>query len=150
MQSVRDHINSVPRIESHYTRANITREFIDGDLTVKELHRNYVFSTGTMPSATFDTYYRIINTEFNLSFFVPKKDQCDLCESYKNAVGEDQLKLKEACEEHLKQKYLSKKEKTKDIELVKEDCNNIVAIYDLQAVMPVSIRYSSAFFTNQS
>ncbi|CAK1602117.1 unnamed protein product [Parnassius mnemosyne] len=146
MQSVRDHINSVPRIESHYTRANTTREFIDGGLTVKELHRNYVSSRGTMPSATFDTYYRIFNTEFNLSFFVPKKDQCDLCESYKNAVGKDQLKLKEAYEEHLKQKDLSRKEKTKDIELLKEDGNNIVAIYDLQAVMPVPIGNSSAFF----
>lgn len=36
-QSVRDHVNSVPRIESHYTRVNTTRELIDGGLTVKEL-----------------------------------------------------------------------------------------------------------------
>lgn len=146
LQSVRDHINSVPRIESHYTRANTTREFIDGGLTVKELHRNYVSIRGTMPSASFDIYYRIFNTEFNLSFFAPKKDQCDLCESYKNATGEDQIKLKECYEEHLKQKTLSREEKAKDIELVKENGETIVAIYDLQAVMPVPIGNSSAFF----
>ena len=146
LQSVRDHINSVPRIESHYTRANTTREFIDGGLTVKELHRNYVSNRGTLASASFDMYYRIFNTEFNLSFFVPKKDQCDLCESYKNAIGEDQLKLKEPYEEHLKQKQLSRKEKTKDIELLKEDSETVVAIYDLQAVMPVPTGDSSAFF----
>ncbi|CAH1286836.1 unnamed protein product [Chrysodeixis includens] len=138
LQSVRDHINSVPGIESHYTRANTTREFIDGSLTVKELHRNYVSNRGTLASASFDMYYRIFNTEFNLSFFVPKKDQCDLCESYKNAIGEDQLKLKELYEEHLRQKQLSRKEKTKDIELLKEDSETVVAIYDLQAVMPVT------------
>lgn len=146
IQSIRDHIHSVPRIESHYTRANTTREFIDGGLTVKELHRNYISIRGTMPSASFDMYYRIFNTEFNLSFFAPKKDQCDLCESYKNAIGEDQLKLKEPYEEHLKQKDLSRQEKAKDIQLVKEDGETVVAIYDLQAVMPVPIGNSSAFF----
>ncbi|XP_022831051.1 uncharacterized protein LOC111359686 [Spodoptera litura] len=146
IQSVRDHINSVPRIESHYTRANTTREFIDGGLTVKELHRNYLSRRGTMPSASFDMYYRIFNIEFNLSFFVPKKDLCDLCESYKNATGENQLKLKEAYEEHLRQKDLSRKEKAKAIELSKENGETLVAIYDLQAVMPVPIGNSSAFF----
>ncbi|XP_072947736.1 uncharacterized protein [Epargyreus clarus] len=99
-----------------------------------------------MPSATFDIYYRIFNTEFNLSFFAPKKDQCDLCESYKNVTGEDQIKLKECYEEHLKQKTLSREEKAKDIELAKENEETVVAIYDLQAVMPVPIGNSSAFF----
>jgi hypothetical protein len=35
--------------------------------------------------ANLTLYSRIFNTDFNISFFVPKKDQCSLCESYKNA-----------------------------------------------------------------
>jgi hypothetical protein len=40
-QSVINHINSIPRIESHYCRAQTNREFIDGSKSVSELHRDY-------------------------------------------------------------------------------------------------------------
>lgn len=147
IQSVRDHINSIPRIESHYTRANTSREFIDGGLTIKEMHRNYLSSRESMQSANYDMYARIFNTEFNVSFFIPKKDQCDLCESYNNSTGEDKLKLQKPYEEHQKQKDLSRKEKSKDVETTKNgDDETIVAIYDLQAVIPVPTGNSSAFF----
>lgn len=146
VQSVRDHINSVPRIESHYTRANTSREFIDGGLTIKELYRNYVSNREAMPVASCDMYYRIFNTEFNLSFFVPKKDQCDLCESYNNAIGQDKINLEEPYKEHLRQKELSRKEKAEDIALTKTDAETVAEIYDLQAVMPVATGNSSAFF----
>ncbi|KAJ8937541.1 hypothetical protein NQ314_011800 [Rhamnusium bicolor] len=35
LDSIRTHINSIPRIESHYLRAKTTREFIDGGLTCR-------------------------------------------------------------------------------------------------------------------
>lgn len=34
LESVRFHINSIPRVESHYLRANTSREFIDGGLSI--------------------------------------------------------------------------------------------------------------------
>lgn len=35
-QSVRDHINSIPRIKSHYLRAQTTREYMDGGKTIAD------------------------------------------------------------------------------------------------------------------
>lgn len=70
-QSVRDHINSIPKIESHYLRANTSRQFVGGDLTVREMHRNYRKKREEVnkPAAGYDAYLRIFNTEFNIGFF---------------------------------------------------------------------------------
>jgi len=39
IQGVKDHINSIPRIESHYLRAQSTREFIEGGKTLIQLYQ---------------------------------------------------------------------------------------------------------------
>lgn len=146
MNSVRNHINSIPRIESHYVRKETSREFIDGGLTVAEMHRHYTSErSADRPVANYDTYARIFNTEFNIGFFCPKKDQCDQCEGYNNAVGEDKNKLEESFKEHQKEKELSRIEKTADKEMAKND-EIVLAVYDLQAVLPVPMGQSSAFF----
>lgn len=129
--------------------ANTTREYIDGGLTIAELHRDYkrLRESENKEAATYDSNFRIFNTEFNISFFVPKKDQCDVCEQYKNAVGEEKEKLEADYTEHCRQKVLSRMEKKTDIEICKNtDTNEIVAIYDLQAVMPVPVGESSSFY----
>lgn len=149
IESVCTHINSVPRVESHYVRSNTSREFIDGGLTIAEMHRNYesLRKLADKPSANYDAYSRIFNTDFNIGFHVPKKDQCDQCEAFKNSTGDEKLRLEESYLDHLKQKELSRQEKAKDIEKSKDpDANQIVATYDLQAVMPVPTGDSSAFF----
>lgn len=74
-QSVKDHINSIPRIESHYLRQNTSKEFIEGGLTISEMHRNYEqhrIASGK-PAATYPIYAKIFNTDFNIGFFKPKK-----------------------------------------------------------------------------
>ncbi|KAJ8940882.1 hypothetical protein NQ314_010545 [Rhamnusium bicolor] len=74
-KSVFDHINSIPRIESHYVRKDTNREFIDGGLTIAEMHRDYCEkrSASNQPSVTYDYYATIFNIKFNIGFFVPKK-----------------------------------------------------------------------------
>ncbi|CAK1592965.1 unnamed protein product [Parnassius mnemosyne] len=147
IQSVHDHINSIPRTESHYLRANTTREYIDGSLTIAELHRSYqrLRQEAGRPAVNYDAYHRIFNTDFNLGLFAPRKDQCDECEAYKNAVDKEPLMDKHKL--HLEEKSLARLELEKDIEQSKQiDSNNIVAIFDLQAVLPCPIGQSSAFF----
>ncbi|CAK1590334.1 unnamed protein product [Parnassius mnemosyne] len=147
IQSVHDHINSIPRTESHYLRANTTREYIDGSLTIAELHRSYkrLRQEAGRPAVNYDAYHRIFNTDFNLGLFAPRKDQCDECEGYKNAVDKEPLMDKHKL--HLEEKSLARLELEKDIEQSKQiDSNNIVAIFDLQAVLPSPIGQSSAFF----
>lgn len=148
-ESVRDHINSIPRVESHYLRANTSREFIDGGLTIAEMYRKYEEKRrlDNKVAAKYEYYANVFNTEFNISFFVPKKDQCDECEAYKNAVGQEKLSLKKGYEDHQDQKKLSRKEKAADIKNChKPNSTKIVAIYDLQAVMPVPLGEASGFF----
>lgn len=84
--------------------------------------------------ATSSTFNRIFNTEFNISFFVPKKDQCDLCARYENSHDEDKRKLSQKYEQHLIEKTLARDEKAKD-----KDRNDgtITAVYDLQAVLQI-------------
>ena len=49
----------------------------------------------TAPAANYRQYTDIFNQEFNISFFISKKDQRDLCLEYKNGSEEDKLKLQE-------------------------------------------------------
>ncbi|KAJ8946646.1 hypothetical protein NQ314_008818 [Rhamnusium bicolor] len=105
-KSVFDHINSIPRIESHYVRKDTNSEFIDGGLTIAEMHRDYY--------------------------------HCDLCETYKNAPDNEKIELKHKYEEHLEEKDLSRKEKESDKRRA-EDGEMALAVYDLQAVLPVPI-----------
>nr|CAI5842357.1 unnamed protein product [Callosobruchus analis] len=106
--SIRRHIDSVPRIPSHYSRANTSREFIEGGLTVADLHRAYtkLRQKVQQPAGNYVLYHKIFNEQYNISFFTPKKDQCELCVSYQNAGEFDKATMKANFEKHLTQKEL--------------------------------------------
>lgn len=40
LQSAYENINSIPRYDSHHMCADLEREFIDGKLTLTQMHRN--------------------------------------------------------------------------------------------------------------
>lgn len=143
-ESVRQFINAIPRTDSHYLRAQTEREYIDSGKSLSDLHRDYQEERERrqLPFANYIMFNRIFNTEFNISFFVPKKDQCDVCESFKNADEEGKHKLIEAYNSHLKEKQLSRAEKEKD----KNNNTASVAVYDLQAVLPLPRGQVSSFY----
>lgn len=64
-------------------------------------------SAGKKEVANYGTYAKIFNTEYNIGFFAPKKDQRDQCEAYKNAVGVGKEQLEKNHKEHLDEKVLS-------------------------------------------
>ncbi|XP_049886799.1 uncharacterized protein LOC126381347 [Pectinophora gossypiella] len=41
IQDMIDHINSIPRIESHYLRMQTSREYIDGSRTIADIYRDF-------------------------------------------------------------------------------------------------------------
>lgn len=143
---IRKHINSIPRIESHYLRQHTTREYIDGGKTIADLFRDYKADCKEQqkPSASLSTYTYLFNHEFNISFFVPKKDQCELCAGFMNADNEEKAILKEQYDKHQLEKQLSRIEKDKDKQ--KANGNYIVACYDLQAVLPAPRGDVSVFY----
>lgn len=144
-QSVIDFINSIPRIESHYLRAQTTREFISSEKSLADIYRDYKMmrERDDLPVASSSTFNRIFNTEFNISFFIPKKDLCDLCERYKNSDEIQKPNLSQEYEQHLKEKTLARIEKENDKN--KTD-GTITAVYDLQAVLQIPKGQISLFF----
>lgn len=141
---VKEHINSIPRIESHYCRARTTREYIEGELTLAALHRHYAekCESENAPHVSYQVYYNIFINDFNLSFWQPKKDKCEDCMAYQNT--EDKSFLQDTYNEHLKNKTLARTEKDRDKELVSNTF--LVAVYDLQAVMPCPRGDVSSFY----
>lgn len=95
------------------TCAQTTREFIEGGKSLADLHRDYKNECieKNLSFANLTMYSRIFNTNFNISFFTPKKDQCDLCSSYNNARVEEREAIQEKYDIHLKEKVLSRAEK---------------------------------------
>lgn len=143
---VRNHINTIPRIESHYLRAQTSKEFIDGSKTIAQLHRDYKLECEAegRPSVNYHMYADIFNREFNLSFFVPKKDQCSLCFQYNTATDEAKELIKNEFDEHLTEKVLSRKEKETDKAKVGETF--VLACFDMQAVVPIPKGDISIFY----
>lgn len=128
---VRKHIESIPKIESHYLRAQTTRHYVDGSKTLADIWRDYknnCIQAGTQ-FVNLCMFSNIFNNEYNISFFTPKKDQCELCA----ASAEDKEKLQTKYKKHQKEKELSRKEKNYD--KLKVSKNYVVAVYDLQAVL---------------
>ncbi|XP_050498317.1 uncharacterized protein LOC126879282 [Diabrotica virgifera virgifera] len=87
IEDIKRHINSIPRVESHYLRASTSREYIDGSKAMAVLYRDFKQQQETdhKEAGTYHTYYHVFNKEFNISIHTPKKDQCDLCVAYGNA-----------------------------------------------------------------
>lgn len=133
---VRAHISSIPQVDSHYTRAHTEKKFIEGGKTLAQLYRDYKYDCEKekKPYANLSLYSKIFNYEFNLAFFSPKKDQCQLCVSYENSDNEGKKQLEKKYIAHLKEKDLSRLEKENDKKMINE--LNLVACFDLQAALP--------------
>nr|CAI5856904.1 unnamed protein product [Callosobruchus analis] len=88
---VRMHIESIPRIESHYCRCQTKRDYIEGGKTISQLYRDYKKTCvdQNLPFVNYFMYYTIFNIELNNGFFNPKKDQCELCIAFANATEEN-------------------------------------------------------------
>lgn len=86
-----------------------------------------------------EAMYRLIfSTEFNLSFFQPKKDLCDLCHLYDNSSQDDKTALDEEYQAHIRNKNLARELKQTDKQRAAENSNEICcAVFDLQKVLPV-------------
>jgi len=82
-------------------------------------------------------YRRVFNEEFNLSFHVPKKDQCNLCTKYYTADHDGVLteKMKDEFNLHQQRKIRAREEKAKDKELAKGDNKIHACTFDLQSVL---------------
>ncbi|CAG9839364.1 unnamed protein product [Diabrotica balteata] len=136
--SVRHHINSFALIESHYCRKNSTKKYLPPDLNISKmfrLYKAYCRDNNISTVASYAIYREVFNNEFNLGFFIPKKDQCDFCKKFSNSSQSEKEELRSAMEVHLKNKELSRENKELDKERAKTDNSFCMAIYDLQKTL---------------
>ncbi|XP_050516591.1 uncharacterized protein LOC126891457 [Diabrotica virgifera virgifera] len=145
-KDMHEHLSSIPAVESHYTRANTQKKYIDGGKTVMDLYRDYVqwCNDSGKNHGKLSMYRHMFNYDFNMSFHTPKKDQCLTCTTYENSDLDGKNALKNDYESHILEKNLSREEKNAD----KSNIGNLfhVACFDLQAALPLPKGDVSAFY----
>lgn len=153
--AIRKHINSFPIVDSHYVSENTAKKYLESGLCISKMYRLYLKwildepltnSNNSVINATLRQYTDIFNTEFNLSFFKPKKDQCDVCKVYKLACPEEKLKQKDLYDEHLLNKSSARKLKNEDKRRALADPTFCVAVFDLQKVLTAPQCEVSSFY----
>jgi hypothetical protein len=145
-QMIDNHIAKFPRVESHYCRADTTKEYLHPSLNLPKLYNMFVSElkeSDEKPS--YSTYVRVFKTK-NLAFHHPKKDQCSLCISYRQGNDEMKLTLKEKYDKHILQKDTVRSIKEKCKKLAENDNTHLAAVFDLQQVIYLPISNENALF----
>lgn len=162
LASVQEHINSFPRVKSHFLRKRTNREFLEETLTVHKMHELYKLWFEEKYGEQFQRaserlYLDIFNTKFNISFFRPKKDRCNICNNWENAQSlkdKDSAlykKLESRFEEHKIQKDKARSlkdfDKSEFIKNSRSDWKNVaVACFDYEKVLAIPKSETNAFY----
>ena len=150
IELIREHIGMFPCMESHYCRKKTQRKYLDAKLTIAKMYEafkifyhqklairqqmgeSFTGRSTSLPSEL--VYRRIFGNDFNLSFFVPKKDQCNICVKYTSSSERPQLE--EAYQTHVMSKNRAQQEKSADKALSTVDpIQYHVVTFDLQSVL---------------
>ncbi|CAB3245065.1 unnamed protein product [Arctia plantaginis] len=138
-QRIVEHINSFPRLESHYCRKKSRRQYLDCKLSIAkmyELYKNSLESEGETPCSLF-VYKRIFGTKYNLSFFKPKKDLCIICTRYESSGRLENLK--EEYDDHIFRKNECQAAKQADKERSINDSTYLVVTADMQSTLQIPV-----------
>lgn len=150
VQSVKDHVNSIDRVESHYTRKDSKKLYLNNITSTAQMFRLYEEWCGWYPGkytnkANKRQYRDIVNANFNLAFHLPKKDRCDICHVFDN---------NEFPNEEEKQRFIEHKEHKKKARALKnadkaDGSTNeklVVATFDFQKVLQTPHGEVSTFY----
>lgn len=138
-QNVKDHINSFPRVESHYCRANTSKEYLESNLNLSQMYRLYEewCSKNNTTKCTKSFYEHIFNTEFNIGFHKPKSDVCEKCTQLKAfEEGKHQLSQEEVeiFKKHCNEKKYTKLERDRDRNQAEDPTVGVIC-FDLENVI---------------
>lgn len=159
-QSAQDHINSIPKYTSHYSRyKNPNKVYIDHDLNISSLYHDYYkpwcAEKNIIPISQ-DKYRRIFCLEFNIGFKLPRSDTCKICDEFdvkiENFKGvQDSLKqLQIEKELHLRRAEAMKNTLKDEIKWTASKDTYILS-FDLQQALPVpSLTTGPAFYLRKA
>ena len=138
LQTVRAHIQSFPALESHYCRKDSKRQYLESNLNIKQMYRLYEKHMQTVGKGALavsqQVYRKIFNTEFNLSFHKPKKDQCKHCRLYERTTCPSEQE-KQDFEAHQERKRDIRASKAADKERAQQDPTFVTCTFDLEKVL---------------
>ncbi|KAJ8949696.1 hypothetical protein NQ314_008159 [Rhamnusium bicolor] len=137
---VRRHINSFEAVDSHYCRKNSNRLYLPPTLSVSKMYDLYLefCKDNSISEIASESIYRQIFThEFNISFFSPKKDLCDICHKYMTSDANEKFLIQEEFDKHLENKNLARDKKNIDKERASKELSFCAAVFDLQQILPV-------------
>ena len=145
--SVVEHINLFSHVNSYYTRKNSNREYLEEGLCLSKMFRLYQQWTKENGKSSKHHYYDVFNTKFNISFFHPKKDQCDQCVGYENATAENKKALETKYVAHISNKEKARSVKKGDEEIAKNARETTsMIIFDFQKVLSTPKSEASSLY----
>jgi hypothetical protein len=132
-EKILEHINLFPKVPSHYCRARSSKLYLDPALNVAKMHRLYLEwakDKGLSKVATLRQYRDQFNM-MNISFFVPRKDQCNHCSSYDNTPIENRSETQIAkYNRHINDKQTVRDIKSSEKAKALVDSSFVVATFD--------------------
>ncbi|CAH0556484.1 unnamed protein product [Brassicogethes aeneus] len=139
IENVKRHIESFPVLELHYSRKSTKRQYLDCKLTIAKMHSLYkeICIKDACKPVSLITYRRIFCQNYNYSFFKPKKDQCQICMSYKSHVSEKSTELENKYQNHVARKEDCNAAKVRDKERSLKENNFVCCTFDLQCVLQI-------------
>lgn len=161
VQSVHDHIKSIPKYVSHYSRiSNPNRVYLNHDLSIASLYKDYYIAWCKQHNINHvkeDRYRRIFNLEYNIGFKLPKSDTCQTCDSINLMISSNKenesevkslqikLQLHQSRAQAMQQNL---KDEVKNNEAIQ---NTDIISFDLQQTLPTpSLTVGLAFYLRKA
>ena len=129
---VKSWLTNLPTVDSHYCRSSPTykdKKFLHPGTTIANLHREYcqAASIAGVKGVSISVFTNLFHEE-NYSVLIPRKDQCDVCISFKHGnITQAEYNV------HVANKDEARQEKTHDKHSA--DGQKSVWTMDLQAVL---------------
>ena len=130
---IKEHINSFPRVPSHYCRKETGKEFLKSNMTIEKMYSLYKETreqSGAQPASKW-IYRDVLVTEFDISFHHRNKDQCAMCTSYRNSTDEEKERMQGEYDDHNRERELVFAKKGEAKKLAVEEETQASAVFDL-------------------
>ncbi|XP_048125447.1 uncharacterized protein LOC125311430 [Alosa alosa] len=146
---IREHINSFPTLESHYSRKDTSKLYLEGSLNLVKMYALYkqkCEQEWNIEPEKLSMYRSVFDKEFNMAFHTPKKDACKYCEWYKRLEDHEKTKHRDEYDAHQLRKTKAREQKETDKKRAKEDESCKVVTFDLEQVLTTPWSNVSSLF----
>lgn len=147
---VKMHIDSFPRVESHYCRKDTKKQYLAPDLNLSLMYRLYrdEYCKNNNIHPVSDFVYRSVFHDYDpsLSFFIPKKDQCTKCNSYQMAPNKSALQEEWEMHKLRENQAMNMKAEDKKKAIENKGLHFRSVTFDLQAILSIPFASDSQIY----